>query len=290
MKITVITSFFTIGNMNIDSSHMKNNMFTIYNGKGILQTDELISVDRISWDTMEIINFIPRFGMENIREIEQWSRFHAIGLLLGLVTYFNLHMLWIMPLISLVSFGYLVFGKRRLFLNEDYTMSRANMVTLGRHDLLVLVTFLSAELDVLIIGSVAIIIALLDILDGHLARKDNNATLVGEYLDKEVDGVFVLLMSCVIYHFELLPAWILVLGALRYIYVLILPYLKSENRKEYRSKYGRVIAVILMIGLIGCFFIRHPYYEMLMMAVALLVLTSFLRSLWHWIYKPTSAS
>ena len=232
--------------------------------------------------------YLYHLEMDKIIEIERWSRLHAAGMLLGLFTYLNIGSLWIMALMSLLSFGYLVFGKRWLFLNDDFTMSRANMVTLGRHDLLILLTFLSAQLDLLIIGSVAIIIALLDILDGYLARKDNNATVVGEYLDKEVDGVFVLLISAIIYHNNVLPSWILVLGSLRYIYVLILPYLKTGGQKEYKSRYGRIVAIVLMVGLIGCFFINHRYYEILMLAISIIVVSSFVRSLWHWIRKPSS--
>ena len=141
--------------------------------------------------------------MDKITEIERWSRLHATGMLIALLTYLNINGLWILPLFSLISFGYLVFVKKWLFLNDDFSMSRANMVTLGRHDLLILLAFLSTHLDLLIIGSISIIIALLDILDGYFARIDNNATLVGEYLDKEVDGVFVLLISAIIYHFEI---------------------------------------------------------------------------------------
>ncbi len=221
-----------------------------------------------------------------IRDIELWSRYHAVGIILAFITYLNTGLIWIMPVVSLISFGYLIIVKRKLILGEDFKVSRANLVTLARHDLLLLTVFISSQLSLFVIGVLSAIIACMDILDGYYARKDNNATIVGEYLDKEVDAIFVLLMTMMVYHFKLLPSWILVIGILRYGYVLILPYLKSKEHKEYRSRYGRVIAVVLMVGLIGCFILRFKFYAYVMMAVSFLVVGSFIHSLIHWIKKP----
>ena len=224
--------------------------------------------------------------LNSIRDIEQWSRYHAIGIILAFITYLNIGKLWILPVVSLISFGYLIIVKRSLILTDEFKVSRANLVTLSRHDLILLTVIISSQLSLFTIGVITAIVACMDILDGYYARKDNNATIVGEYLDKEVDAIFVLFMTVMIYHYELLPSWILVIGILRYGYVLLLPYLKSNEKKEYRSKYGRIIAVILMVGLIGCFILRYQFYQFIMMGISLLVIGSFIHSLIHWIKKP----
>lgn len=228
--------------------------------------------------------------MEQLREIESWSRYHAVGLILALVTYLNTHQLWILPLVSFVSFGYLLLTKRKLLLGEEFKISRANMVTLGRHDLLMILVIISTQIHHFYIGIIASFVALLDLLDGYYARKDQNSSLLGEYLDKEVDAIFVLMMSAMIYHFKLLPSWILAIGILRFVYVLILPFIKSSKKKEYKSRYGRVIAVILMIGMIGCFFIKYDFYLYIMMGISVLVVSSFIRALFHWTRNTASPS
>ncbi len=228
--------------------------------------------------------------MEHLREIELWSRYHALGLMLALLTYLNTNQLWILPVVSFVSFSYLLLTKRRLLLSEEYKISRANMVTLGRHDLLMILVIISTQIHHFYIGIIASVIALMDLLDGYYARKDQNSSLLGEYLDKEVDALFILMMSAMIYHFKLLPSWILVVGMLRFAYVLILPLIKSPNKKEYKSRYGRVIAVILMVGMIGCFFIKYDFYQFIMIGVCILVVSSFIRALFYWLKNTASSS
>lgn len=228
--------------------------------------------------------------MEHLREIELWSRYHAVGLMLALITYLNTNQLWILPVVSFVSFGYLLLTKRKLLLSAEYKMSRANMVTLGRHDLLMILVIISTQIHHFYIGIIASIVALMDLLDGYYARKDQNSSLLGEYLDKEVDAIFILMMGAMIYHFQLLPSWILMVGILRFIYVLILPFIKSPNKKEYKSRYGRVIAVTLMVGMIGCFFIKYEFYKFIMIGISILVVSSFLRALFHWAKNTASSS
>ena len=227
--------------------------------------------------------------MDKIQQIERWSRYHAIGMILALVTFINVDRLWVLPVISFISFGYLVITKRDLLVTENLKMSRANLITLGRHDLLMILVLVSIYLEMSMIGISASLIACLDLLDGYYARKDKNTTILGEYLDKEVDALFVLMMCAMIYHFQLLPIWILMVGILRFIYVLILPWIKSPQDKEYKFKFGRVIAVILMIGLIGSFFIRYAFYEYVMIAVSVLVLISFLHAMFYWFSKSMTS-
>lgn len=228
--------------------------------------------------------------MDKIQEIERWSRYHALGMILATVTYLNIEKLWILPVVSFFSFAYLLLTKRNLLIGDDFKISRANLITLSRHDLLMILVLVSIYINHTLIGISASLIALLDLLDGYYARKDQNSTLLGEYLDKEVDALFVLMMSAMIFHFELLPVWIIAVGLLRFVYVMILPLIKSRDLKEYKFRFGRVIAVMLMIGLIGCFFIPYGFYEYIMIGISLLVLFSFLRSLLYWLSKSMASS
>lgn len=58
-----------------------------------------------------------------------------------------------------------------------------------------------------------------DFLDGYAARKTNHATLLGERLDMEFDGLGILLVSLLAVWYGQLPGWYLLIGLARYFFV-----------------------------------------------------------------------
>ena len=59
-----------------------------------------------------------------------------------------------------------------------------------------------------------------DYFDGYLARRANHATQLGEYLDVSYDGLGMLLVSLLAVRFGQLPAWYLLLGLARYLFLI----------------------------------------------------------------------
>lgn len=59
-----------------------------------------------------------------------------------------------------------------------------------------------------------------DFLDGYVARRRNHATLLGAQLDMEFDGLGMLVVSLLAVWYGQLPAWYLLLGLARYLFVL----------------------------------------------------------------------
>ena len=85
------------------------------------------------------------------------------------------------------------------------------------------------ELAVWVIGGIAAIAALLDAVDGWLARRLAECSRFGERFDLEVDAALVLVLSALVWHLDKAGAWVLLSGLLRYGFLLaglLLPWLQ----------------------------------------------------------------
>jgi phosphatidylglycerophosphate synthase len=183
--------------------------------------------------------------------IERWSRGHALLLLLGSALALLSGSGWVLAGVALLSFGRLVHLNWEAWRSlGGWYGGPANAVTAFRMSLLLLLLGLAPYLEpwpLALLGAAAIS---LDGLDGYLARRYQVQSFLGEYFDKETDAFYVLAMCLILYQQGLLGPWILVVGLLRYVYVLVLFYFKPPERKEKRFAWGRVNAVVLMISLL----------------------------------------
>ena len=142
-----------------------------------------------------------------------------------------------------------------------YVMGMADAVTLARAILVCLLCGLAAHptaplahsLDSRWIGvSIAGLILALDGLDGWVARRARRATAFGARFDTEVDAVFVLVLSILVWLDGRVDAWVLAIGLLRYGFVavaLIRPWLGRALPDSLRRK---TICVIQGAALTVC--------------------------------------
>jgi phosphatidylglycerophosphate synthase len=115
------------------------------------------------------------------------------------------------------------------------TLGPADLVTLGRAALVAGVTALVAgglagaavpAATLIVIASVALA---LDAVDGRVARRTGTASALGARFDMEVDAFLVLVLS--IYVATLIGPWALVIGAMRYAFVVAswaLPWMRAS--------------------------------------------------------------
>ncbi|HJW89852.1 MAG TPA: CDP-alcohol phosphatidyltransferase family protein [Anaerolineales bacterium] len=61
--------------------------------------------------------------------------------------------------------------------------------------------------------------AIADLFDGYLARRSGQVTLLGERLDLSLDGVGVLVAALLVVQYGQAPAWYLLVGLVRYLFV-----------------------------------------------------------------------
>jgi CDP-diacylglycerol--glycerol-3-phosphate 3-phosphatidyltransferase len=82
-------------------------------------------------------------------------------------------------------------------------------------------------------GSLYTITALADLFDGYLARKFNQETLLGEKLDLSLDGLGVLIASILLVQYGQVPAWYLLVGLARYLFLAGIWLRRSGGKPVY---------------------------------------------------------
>jgi CDP-diacylglycerol--glycerol-3-phosphate 3-phosphatidyltransferase len=82
-------------------------------------------------------------------------------------------------------------------------------------------------------GSLYSIVAIADLFDGYLARKFDHQTLLGEKLDLSLDGLGMLFASLLLVQYGQVPAWYLLVGFARYLYLAGIWLLRRIGRPVY---------------------------------------------------------
>ena len=153
-----------------------------------------------------------------------------------------------------------------------------NVITCSRCFLLVLVTVLHTNFSNMALGIMFALVCMLDMLDGYLARKLRQSSLLGEYLDKETDALFVLILSILIY-IRIIPSfWVLIPGLIRYLYFISIFVFLKENEKEHKDPWARIIAVFMFISIIAVYILPLPIGTILYAVATVAILYSFGRS------------
>ncbi|MBN9675284.1 CDP-alcohol phosphatidyltransferase family protein [Salipiger bermudensis] len=156
----------------------------------------------------------------------------------------------------------------------------ANALTLGRLALaaLMLVPLLRPELTEGRTGWAIFALALgtlaLDGLDGPLARRAGLAGPWGARFDMEVDAVFALLLSAVVWQSGAAGPWVLLLGGMRYLFVLAsypLPWLAAPLPQRFRRKLVCVIQIGALVVLLAP--VVMPPVSVVLALIALALLT-----------------
>jgi len=163
--------------------------------------------------------------------------------------------------------------KRSTFLVEA-----ANLVSSTRLLTLLILPFFILQLSDHWIGGIALLVLILDGLDGYLARKYKTTSLFGSYLDMETDAFFVLVLTSILFFQEKFGLWILALGWLRYVYFITISFFKPVEKKEDRDYFAQVIAVVFMGSLVACFFLPESFYVPAVVLSSGLLLFSFGKS------------
>ena len=93
------------------------------------------------------------------------------------------------------------------------------------------------------------LIAVLDGVDGWLARRTGMASAYGARFDMETDAAFILVLCILVWQHDKADAWVLLCGLMRYAFAAaggVLPWLRAPLRPTLR---GRTVAVGQLFGL-----------------------------------------
>lgn len=97
---------------------------------------------------------------------------------------------------------------------------------------------------------VSLVAAMLDGVDGYLARRTKMASALGARFDMEVDALLILALSVLVWQYERAGAWVVLSGLLRYLFVAagwIAPWMTRPLAPSVRRQ---AICVVQIGGLI----------------------------------------
>ncbi|HNR06650.1 MAG TPA: CDP-alcohol phosphatidyltransferase family protein [Saprospiraceae bacterium] len=175
---------------------------------------------------------------------------------------------------ALPGFAYWV---AKYFLNHralHFPYGPANAVTLLRMTGLIAVTLIHPVIPDLLLGILFTLICLGDLLDGYLARTFKMTSTIGEYMDKETDALFVLCTTFILFQKGFTGVWIVSLGLIRYLYFIVVFYFLKPGRKEIKDKYARIIAVVVFVSILLCYFLPYAWsFPVLVFAAAALFIS-----------------
>ncbi|MEU2213275.1 CDP-alcohol phosphatidyltransferase family protein [Streptomyces hygroscopicus] len=164
----------------------------------------------------------------------------------------------------------------------------ANRVTLARATLVGGVTALVADSfasppPVTVLVALTAVALILDAVDGQVARRTGTSSSLGARFDMEVDAVLILVLS--VYVATSLGPWVLMIGAMRYVFVAaarVLPWLNGQLPPSTARKTVAALQGVLLLVIGAGVLPRTPAFGAALLALALLS-WSFARDIrWLW--------
>ena len=152
-------------------------------------------------------------------------------------------------------------------------MNLPNKLTIFRMILvpiMVIIPFLGIKTEVLgipltyiIIDFIFIIASITDKLDGYLARKNNQVTTFGKFLDPLADKILVLAAMMMLVEMAKLPAWVPIIVLAREFIVsgYRLVAVEKGGKVIAASKWGKLKTVTQTIAIILAFLDLHAFGE-----------------------------
>lgn len=115
----------------------------------------------------------------------------------------------------------------------------------------------------IIIDLIFILASITDKLDGYLARKNNQITTFGKFLDPLADKILVLAAMTMLVEMTKLPAWIPIIVLTREFMVsgYRLVAVEKDGKVIAASKWGKLKTVTQMIAIILAFVDLNPFGE-----------------------------
>jgi phosphatidylglycerophosphate synthase len=169
-----------------------------------------------------------------------------------------------------------------VFVREHHPFERlgaANMVTLVRAALVALVAGLVGEPPTVAAAAaatgLAVIVELLDGLDGWLARRSAMASVFGARLDMEIDALLIMVLATLTWQHGKAGGWVLLSGLMRYAFVAagwVLPWLARPLPPSRRRQAVCVVQIICLCAAVSP--LLTPRTSAPVSAIALAALTA----------------
>jgi phosphatidylglycerophosphate synthase len=207
--------------------------------------------------------------------LKKWDTMHCFVMFGAGLMYWFTGWKMLMILAAIPSFFYLFISEWPALRKLRPFAGYANWVTFARLIGTMGVFILSEGMSNEQIAIILVILISLDGLDGFLARRFKQVTDLGANFDMETDSIFVCLTSILLIERGLVGSWILLVGFMRYFYVVFIYMLGMHQLSEKRTRFGPTIAVILFIAVINPFALQRSIYFPCLIVSSVLVSLSF---------------
>ena len=134
----------------------------------------------------------------------------------------------------------------------------ANLVTAGRLLLVLGIASFALRAPSAALAWTAVVVctiaALLDIVDGKVARRTGTSSAFGARFDMEVDALLIMTLAVLAWQYGKAGAWVLLSGLLRYAFVAagwLLPWLTAPLPASLRRKAVCVAQITTLIVCLG---------------------------------------
>lgn len=214
---------------------------------------------------------------------------------MGLRAAFGLAGAYVAQVMAVFVVGTLVFLPA---LRRDHPFAAvgpANRVTLVRGVLTAVIAgFLGVEVDAdiaLTLVGIGLFALVLDGFDGQLARRSGLASAFGARYDMETDAFLILVFSLLAWQLDKAGAWVVLSGALRYLFIAagwMLPWMRGALPPSRRRQTVCVIQIAVMLAVLLPF-VASPVSDGLSAATLCLLGYSFLVDV-LWLHKARSSS
>ena len=127
---------------------------------------------------------------------------------------------------------------------------------------------LGIPVKMIILNLIFIIASITDKLDGTLARKNNQVTNFGKFLDPIADKILVVAALIMLVEMGKLPAWIPIIVIFREFAVSGYRLIAVQNNGKVIAAniWGKLKTVTQMLGIICMFLTNHPYFAFVLRA------------------------
>lgn len=135
---------------------------------------------------------------------------------------------------------------------------------------------------VVVVTSVA---AVLDGVDGWLARRSGMSSAFGARFDMETDAALILVLSILVWQYGKAGPWVLLSGLLRYAFIAagwVLPWLRGPLRSTRRGKTIAITQLVVLICAVAPVIPFRLSRTAAAIALALLAWSFLLDILWLW--------
>jgi phosphatidylglycerophosphate synthase len=165
----------------------------------------------------------------------------------------------------------------------------ASWVTLGRAALAagvaaLAVASLEQDIAVGLLVTLAAVALALDLVDGWVARRTGTATALGARFDGEVDAFLILALT--VYAAPIYGAWVLAIGAARYLFLLgewLLPWMRAPlPPRRWRKVVAAAQGVVLTVAAAGV--LPRTLTQALLLVAFVALLASMTECVW-WLWR-----